>query len=215
MQAVCVKISSVGLTLYADLLCISQCQNLCIRILYDRVSRIFVVGSPVQDLSFGNSAGPLVKRSLRDDTNATLPAFRAMDTHRLHQSHTWKSEIATLPAFRAMDTHDLRRGQHFHFRNRNFTSISRDGYARSPQRVALRNQKSQFYSYFVRWTRTISAEGCTSKSKIASLPAFRAIDTHDLRRGLHFKIQKRNFTYIPRSRHARSPQRIHISKPCF
>ena len=103
----------------------------------------------------------------------------------------------------------------YEIRNRNFTSISRDGHARSPQRVALRNPKSQFHLHSAHLTRTISAEGCTSKSKNAISPAFCALDTHDLRRGLHFEIQKRNFTGIPRTRHARSPQRVHISKPCF
>ena len=103
----------------------------------------------------------------------------------------------------------------YEMRNRNFTSISRDGHTRSPQRVALRNPKSQFHLHSARWTRTISAEGCTSKSDIAISPAFRALDTHDLRRGLHFEIKKHNFTCIPRTRHARSPQRVHISKPCL
>ena len=97
---------------------------------------------------------------------------------------------ATLPIFRAMDTHHLRRGSHLEVRNRNFTtSISRDAHRRSPQRVALRNQKSQLYLHSVRWTRTISAEGYTSKSEDTTLPAFRAINTHDLRRGLHFEIR--------------------------
>ena len=107
-----------------------------------------------------------------------------------------------------MDTHHLRRGSHLEIRNRNFTSISSDGHAGSPQRVALRNQKSQLYQHFARWTRTISAEGHTWKSEIATLPAFRAMDTHDLRRRLHFETKKRNFTCIPRTRHARSPQKV-------
>ena len=98
------------------------------------------------------------------------------------------------------------------YRNR---SISRDGHALSPQRVALRNRKSQFHLHSAHLTRTISAEGCTSKPKKAISPAFRALDTHDLRRGLHFEIKKHNFTCIPRTRHARSPQRVHVSKPCF
>ena len=101
----------------------------------------------------------------------------------------------------------------YEIRNRNFTSISRDGHARSPQRVALRNPKSQFHLHSAHLTRTISAEGCTSKSEIAISPAFRALDTHDLRRGLHFEIQKRNFTCIPRTRHARSPQTVALRNP--
>ena len=96
----------------------------------------------------------------------------------------------------------------YEIRNRNFTSISRDGHARSPQRVALRNPKSQFHPHSAHLTRTISAEGCTSKSETAISPAFRALDTHDLRRGLHFEIKKCNFTCIPSTRHARSPQRV-------
>ena len=101
-------------------------------------------------------------------------------------------------AFRATGTHGLRKGLHFQIRRRNFTSLSRDGLTRSPQRVALRNQKAQIYQHFARWTRTIfaegctsksenailvrstrtiSAEGCTSKSENATLPAFRALDT--------------------------------------
>ena len=101
----------------------------------------------------------------------------------------------------------------YEIRNRNFTSISRDGHTRSPQRVALRNPKSQFHLHSAHLTRTISAEGCASKSEIAISPAFRALDTHDLRRGLHFEIQKRNFTCIPRTRHARSPQRVALRNP--
>ena len=95
----------------------------------------------------------------------------------------------------------------FEIRNRHFTSISRDGHARSPLRVALRNPKSQFHLHSAHLTRTISAEGYTLKPKTTISPAFRALDTHDLRRGLHFEIKKRNFTCIPRSRHGQSPQR--------
>ena len=62
---------------------------------------------------------------------------------------------------------------------------------------------------------TISAEGCVWKSEHATLPAFRAMDTRALLRGLHLEIRKRNFTSIPRDGHARSPQRVHISETCF
>ena len=138
-----------------------SCRTSCARSLYvDLLCKISLSGSLHQD-----PVGPLV------------------------QDLCMKSEIATLPAFRAMDTHDLRRRLHFEIRNRNFIS------ARS--------------------TGTISAEGCTSKPKNAISPAFRALDTHDRRRRLHFEIKKCNFTCIPRTRHARSPQRVHISKPCF
>ena len=98
-----------------------------------------------------------------------------------------KSEIAILPAFRVMDTHDLRRGLHFEIRNRNFTCIPRTRRPRSPQRVALRNPKSQFHLHSAHSTPTISADGCTSKSKKTISPAFRALDMHDLRRGFTFR----------------------------
>ena len=163
-----------------------SCRTSCARSLYvDLLCKISLSGSLHQD----PVVGPLV------------------------QDLCMKSEIATLPAFRAMDTLDLRRGLHFAIRNRNFTCIPRTRHARSPQRVALRNPKSQFHLHSAHSTRTISADGCTSKSEIAISPAFRALDTHDLRRGLHFEIQKRNFTYIPRTRHARSPQRVGLRNP--
>ena len=165
----------------------------------------------MQDLSFRISAGPLVEDSLSDCTNATLPAFRAMHTH------------------------DLRRGLHFEINNHNFTSISRDGHARSPQRVALRNQKSQLYQHFARWTRTIpaegctskpknatllylhfvpttrtiSAEGCTSKSKNATLPAFHALDTHDLCRRFTFRNHASEVPCLPRNHEPRSYEILH------
>ena len=95
----------------------------------------------------------------------------------------WKSEIATLPAFRVMEHTISAEGCTSKSEIATVTSISRDGHARSPQRVALRNQKSQLYLHSAPSTRTISANGCTSKSKNATLPAFRALDTRDLRRG--------------------------------
>ena len=133
--------------------------------------------------SFRISAGPLVEDSLLDYTNATLPAFRAMDTHDLPrglhfeirnrnftsisrwartisaEGCTSKPKNATLPAFRANDTHDLRRGLHFETKKHNFTCISCQRHARSRQRVALRNQKTQLYLHSTHSTRTISAEG--------------------------------------------------------
>ena len=107
-------------------------------------------------------------------------------------------------------------------KDRNFSCNSRSGHTRSPQGVALRNPKSQLYQHSMRWTHTISAEGCVWKSEIATLPAIRAMDTHDPRSGLHFEIKNRNFTdqytQFPqrivfrnqKTRHARSPQKVYI-----
>ena len=44
--------------------------------------------------------------------------------------------------------------------------------------------------YFAHSTRTISAEGCAGTGQIALSPAFRALDTHDLRRGLRGQPDK-------------------------
>ena len=164
-------------------------QDLCTRISCSR--------SLFQDLCIKISAGPLVEDFLPDCARNCASIPRA-------KGHTWKLEIATLPAFRAMDTHDHHRGLHFEIRNRNFTSISRDGHGRSPQRVALRIQKNlnQLDQRFVRWTRTTSTEGRASKSEIATLPAFCAMDAHDCRRRLQFETEKRNCTCIPSTRHA-------------
>ena len=181
-------------------------QTSCARSLYvDLLCKISLSGSLHQD-----PVGPLVVQDLSVRISASGSCSRTSCARSLYEIRN-----RNFTTFRATDTHDLRRRLHFEIRNRNFTCIPRTRHARSPQKVALRNPKSQFHLHSAHSTRTISAEGCTSKSKNAISPAFRALDTHDLRRGLHFEIQKRNFTCISRTRHARSPQRVHISKPCF
>ena len=62
--------------------------------------------------------------------------------------------------------------------------------------------------HFARSTRTISAEGCAGTGQIALSPAFRALNTHDLRRGLRAHGTNRTLACISRTRHARSPQRV-------
>ena len=51
-------------------------------------------------------------------------------------------------------------------------------------------------------------KGCTQHHKIAILPQFCAIDTHDLRKGLIGKRQDRHFTTVSHDRHARSYERV-------
>ena len=116
--------------------------------------------------------------------------------------------IALSPAFRALDTHDLRRGSRGHFTNRALACISLTRHARSPQGVARSFHKSRSRLHFAHSTHTISAEGCAVISQIALSPAFRALDTHDLRRGLHGNFTNRALACISRTRHARSPQRV-------
>ena len=105
------------------------------------------------------------------------------------------------PAFRVLDTHDLRRGLRGHRTNRTLVCISRTRHARSPQRVARAWDKSHSRLHFAHSTRTISAEGCARMGQIALSPAFRTLDTHDLRRGLRVKSPKRAFR-------ARLPQKL-------
>ena len=48
----------------------------------------------------------------------------------------------------------------------------------------------------------------SSTGQIALSPAFRALNTHDLRRGLRAHPANRTLACISRTRHARSPQRV-------
>ena len=68
--------------------------------------------------------------------------------------------------------------------------------------------KSHSRLRFAHSTRTISTEGCARSDPIALLPAFRAPDTHDLRRGLRAQPANRTLACISRTPHARSPQRV-------
>ena len=72
--------------------------------------------------------------------------------------------------------------------DRTLACTSGTRHARSPQRVARTPDKSHSRLLFAHSTRTISAEGCAHTGPIALSPAFRALDTHDLRRGLHFRL---------------------------
>ena len=112
------------------------------------------------------------------------------------------------PAFRALDTHDLRRGLRGHRTNRTLACVSRTRHARSPQRVVRAPDKSHSRLHFAHSTRTISPEGCARMGQIALSPAFRALDTRDLRRGLRAHGTNRTLACISHTRHARSPQRV-------
>ena len=124
--------------------------------------------------------------------------------HSLHFAHSTRvisaegcarpGQIALSPAFSTLDTHDLRRGLRAHGTNRTLACISHTRHARSPQRVARTWDKSHSCLLFAHSTRTISAEGCAGTGQIALSPAFRALDAHDLRRGLHFRLTP----FVPR-----------------
>ena len=146
---------------------------------------------------------------------ARTPGESHSRLHFAHSTRTISAEgcagtrrIALSPAFRALDTHDLRRGLRGHPANRTLACISRTRHARSPQRVARAPGKSHSRLHFAHSTRTISAEGCARTGQIALSPAFRALDTRDLRRGLRAHPADRTLASISRTRHARSPQRV-------
>ena len=85
-----------------------------------------------------------------------------------------------------------------------------------PQRVAPELDKSHSRLHFAPSTRTISAEGCAHTGQIALSPASRALDTHDLRKGLRAHRTNRTLACISRTRHARSPQRaLHFRLTLF
>ena len=192
-------------------------QDLSVRISASGSSRTSCARSLVQDLSVLMSASGSCRTSCARSLYVALLCKISL-SGSLHQDPVvgplvqdlcMKSEIATLPAFRATDTHDLRRGLHFEIRNRNFTCIPRTRHARSPQKVALRNPKTQFHLHSAHSTRTISAEGCTSKSKNAISPAFRALDTHDLRRGFTFRNHASEVLRLPQNHDPRSYEMLH------
>ena len=114
-----------------------------------------------------------------------------------------KLVITTLPAFRVMDMYDLRRRLYFEIRNRNFTCILRTWHVRSPPRAVLRNQKKKFHLYSAHSTHAISAEDCVSKPKNTISPAFRTLDTHDLRRGFTFRNHASEVLRLPRNHEPR------------
>ena len=161
-------------------------------------------------LHFAPSTRTISAEGCRTEQKRISPAFRAFDTHGLRRGLRATGHNAISPAVRAFDTHDLRRGLHTTGQKRNLTCIWRLRHARSPQRVArdriitqshlhfapsartisaegcARPDKTQSHLHFAPSTCTISAEGCAGPNKNAISPAFRAFDTHDLRRGLTF-----------------------------
>ena len=105
----------------------------------------------------------------------------------LRKGSSGSGKIAILLQFRAIDTHDLTKGFIGLRQDRNFITVSRDRHARSYERDHRAPARSQFYYSFARSTRTILRKGSSGSGKIAILLQFRAIDTHDLTRGLHFR----------------------------
>ena len=159
-------------------------------------------------------------RSRRHAVCPVCPHTRSCPIARYRQSHLYLN--------RALDTHDLRRGLCRTGPKRTLC-ISRPRRVRFPQRVARDRAKTQSHLQFAPSTRTISTEGCPRPDQNAISPAFRALDTHDLRRGLPATGPKRKgspaFRALDtrslrrglnpkrtlaciRPRHARSPRRV-------
>ena len=152
---------------------------------------------------------------------ALSPAFRASDTRDLRRGLTATKPNRTRLHFAHPARTISRRGLPRTGTNRTLACISRVRHARSPQRVnpgpgqiarspafrasdtrrtrdlrrrlhARDKTKSHSRLHFARPTRTISAEGCPRQNQIALSPAFRASDTHGLRRGLRFVAVRRH-----------------------
>ena len=170
---------------------------------------------------FTNRALACISRTQHTRSPQRVARYFHKSRSRLHFAHSTRtisaegraviSQIALSPAFRALDTRDLRRGSRAHRTNRALTCISRTRHARSPQMVARTWDESRSRLHFAHSTRTISAEGCARTGQIALAPAFRALDTHDLRRGSRADRTNRTLACISRTRHARSPQRVALS----
>ena len=171
VQDLCMRIS-----------CAYLCQDLCVRISYDHLCKISVkYRSLVQDLSARMSAAGSCRtriscaRSLFQDLCRTTPfqiTQTQLDQHSGRwtrtisaEGRTWKSETATLPA------------------------IPCHRHARSPQRVALRNQKAQLHLHSAHATRTISAKG---------LPTFRNHASEVLRLPRHHEPRSYEMLHWPR-----------------
>ena len=89
--------------------------------------------------------------------------------------------------------------------------VDRPSHLPAPQILRVRKLYCKVASarlHFARSTRTISAEGGAGAGQIALSPASRALDTHDLRRGLRAHGTNRALACVSRTRHARSPQRV-------
>ena len=144
----------------------------------------------------------------RQIQNAISPAFRALARTISAEGCAGQIQNALLPPFRALNAHDLRRGLCRTGPKRTLACISNARHARSPQRVAPDRAKAHSRLHFAPLTSTISAEGCAGQGQNALSPTFRALDAHDLRRGLRQTGPKRTLACISRPRHARSSQRV-------
>ena len=156
-----------------------------------------------------------LRRGLRvDRTNRTLACISRTQHARSPQrvAPGWDKSHSRLQFAHSTHTISAEGCAHTaHRTNRIRACISRTRHARSPQRVARVQDKSHSRLHFAHSTRTISAEGCAHTGQIALSPAFRALDTHDLRRGLRAHRTNRTLACISRTRHARSPQRVTCS----
>ena len=154
----------------------------------------------LRDTLLRHSSGTLLRYTLvgLSSSSPDTPRTKVVLQGRQFSASSSTGQIALSPAFRALNTHDLRRGLRAHGTNRTLACISRTRHARSPQRVARAWDKSHSRLHLAHSTRTISAEGCARMGQIALSPAFGALDTHDLRRGLRVKSPKRAFrTRLP------------------
>ena len=180
VQDLCMRISCAGVC--DKISSAGSCRSRCARSVYEDLLCKVVV-SPEQD-PVGLLVQNLCMRISRAYLCVRISCIRILYAHlcKISVCGSLVQDLSVrMSATRSCRTTD--RLRKISFKNSTASSISRD----EP-------------------THTIPAKSCTSKSENATLPAFCAMDTRDLRRRLLFQIRKRNFTSIPCDRHARSPQ---------
>ena len=87
-------------------------------------------------------------------------------------------------------------------------SVSSPSVDTSHLEVARTQDTSHSRLHFAHSTRTVSAAGSPRADPNAFSLVFRALDTHDLRRGFRGHRSNRTLTCVSRTRHARSPQGV-------
>ena len=153
-------------------------------------------------------------RSYKYDLADILSMPCLPSTYNTPRSSKYRPDRTLVCLSRTPHARSPQRVARMHPTDRTLACVSCTRHARSPQRVAGAQDKSHSCLHFTYSTRTISAQSCAHMGHIALSPAFRALNTHDLRRGLPAHVTHRTLACISRTRHARSPQRVaHAQNP--
>ena len=135
------------------------------------------------------------------------------------------SQIRTAPQRERFDTHDLRRGFaecKTHSRGATARALRPHGataralrHAQSPQRVRRAQDKFARRHSESASTRTISAEGSPSSRQVRTAPQRERFDTHDLRKGFTFVLQRLQMSEtlrLPRNSQTLFPKMLRLPR---